>query len=65
MRLAPAIGRLTSAEARVVLSGLRPDEAGLLLEPYRGQGFVWRWQAQERGWCVMGLERRPAAPGLD
>jgi ribosomal protein L11 methyltransferase len=60
-RLATAIGKLTAANAHVVLSGLLPAHANAALAAYRMQGLVLERRIDQEGWTTLVL-RRPVQP---
>jgi ribosomal protein L11 methyltransferase len=58
MSLWADLPRLCAADASVVMTGIRPEEADGLIRAGDGAGFDCLWQERDEGWAVLVLGRR-------
>ncbi len=59
--LAPSLARVTTYDARLILSGLLAKDVAGVLTAYRGQGFALMERIDIDGWAALILKRRGAA----
>jgi len=64
-RMAPQISRLITPCGRLVLAGLRPEEAMDILATYRDQAMACLWQETEQGWMALGMGKTGSSHPMD
>jgi ribosomal protein L11 methyltransferase len=60
VRLCGTVDSYLATAGSLVLSGIKNDEMAVILAVYGEKGLACRWQATEKGWVGLVLQRRPS-----